>query len=145
MDRADFVDDPIFSIAIVDAEPEPIIAGPIGASITNDSGYRAERAWTGVEAESFRQLLVDLVDSDVTFHELFCASGRLSFSGSKTLASGLLASVKVRYLPDDTATLGLTGLEPNEDGANPFRPPSTVEVGGDCDHPELVAAAQLDR
>lgn len=143
LQRADFVDDPIFLIEIDGLEPEPLLAGPIGSRVTNDRGYRAERIWDGVDGDAFLDLVADLVAADVTFHRAACRDSATTLDGGKTLGSGVFVSVTARHgRTTESASVQVTGLEPDRDGASLLLPPQSVEIDEACD-PELLAAAGL--
>lgn len=143
LQRADFVDDPIFLIEIDGVEPEPLLAGPIGSQVTNDRGYRAERIWGEVDDNSFQDLIADLVEAEVAFHRVACRESATTLDGGKTLGSGVFVSVTARHdRTRQSASVQATGLEPNQEGAPQLLPPQSVEVDEACD-PELLAAAGL--
>lgn len=143
LDRADFVNDPIFSIEIDGAESEPILAAPIGSGVTNDRGYRAERFWDGVDDEAYRNLAADLVDADVAFHRIRCRESATNLDGTKALASGLVVSVNARHdHTTNSASIRVTGLDPDQEGVTPLRPPDSVDIDETCDI-ELRRAAGL--
>ncbi len=141
--RADFVDDPVFSIEIDGVEPEPILAGPIGGSSTNDRGYQAERIWAAVDDVAYRQLVADLVTADVAFHRATCFESATTVSGTMTLGSGALVGVVARHgLVNGSVSLQVTGLEPNDEGSSTLHPPEFPDIDDACS-PELLSAAGL--
>lgn len=142
-DRSQVRDDPILQVVIDGAEAEDILAGPIGGTVTNDRGYRAEQVWAEAGAAGLRAFVSEAVELGATFHEIRCLADLTVLEGTHILPDGTVVGLTVSHRPDDqTLRAALTWLDPEPAGAQAMWAPATPTIGDGCD-PELVAAAGL--